>query len=81
MTRAIPNTNKIGSYIHCGLCLDELPSNESESASSYSQYSVGFTEQGLQVWCDRHNVNIMHIDFDGNSTDLCNKCYMEKNHD
>ena len=25
---------------------------------------VGWTNQGFQVWCTRHNTNVIHIDFD-----------------
>ena len=30
----------------------------------YSRYDVGFTMAGLQVWCRRHEINIVHIDFE-----------------
>jgi hypothetical protein len=53
----------IGAYIHCGLCLDELPAEE--SPQSFARLSVGFTRQGLQVWCVRHDCNVLHIDFEG----------------
>ncbi len=53
----------ITSYAHCGLCMRELP--DGESPSSYADYSVGFTKEGLQVFCNRHQVNIIHIDFQG----------------
>jgi hypothetical protein len=26
---------------------------------------VGFTDWGVQVWCRRHKVNVVHIDFQG----------------
>lgn len=26
---------------------------------------VSFTDVGLQVWCLRHNCNVIHIDFEG----------------
>lgn len=29
------------------------------------RYNVGFTEIGLQIWCRRHEVNVAHIDFQG----------------
>ena len=61
--KEIPNTNKIGTFLHCRLCLAELPDNE--SPESYARYSIGYTEIGLQIWCTRHNCNIIHIDFAG----------------
>ena len=30
-----------------------------------SRYHIGWTRWGLQVWCPVHEVNIMHIDFEG----------------
>ena len=35
-----------------------------ESQMSYSRFEVGWTNQGFQVWCTRHNINVIHIDFD-----------------
>jgi hypothetical protein len=50
-------------FVHCRKCLAELPSGQ--SPQDYRRYSVGFTKKGLQVWCDRHDCNIVHIDFEG----------------
>jgi len=61
--QVVSNKLKIGVYCHCAKCLKELPSGE--SAQSYSRYSVGWTELGLQVWCNRHNANVMNVDFEG----------------
>lgn len=56
----------ITSYIHCSRCIDEwLASDRSVSPADYSRTQSGFTELGLQVWCNRHNVNVVHIDFQG----------------
>jgi hypothetical protein len=63
MSRKIPATNEILTYAHCGQCLDSLPKNE--SPASYARLSVGFTEIGLQIWCERHNMNVLSIDFEG----------------
>ena len=58
----LPNANNIEQYLHCKLCMDEL--TEDESPKSYARYGVGWTRDGLQVWCERHDVNIIHIDFE-----------------
>lgn len=55
--------NLIEQYAHCGLCLDERPNNV--SPRDWAQLEVGFTDIGLQVWCKRHECNVMHIDFEG----------------
>jgi hypothetical protein len=63
MSRKIPATNSIGLYFHCGRCLGVKP--KEVSPSDYSRIEVGWTKLGLQVWCKRCNVNVVHIDFEG----------------
>jgi hypothetical protein len=65
--RPIPNTNKIGMFLHCGLCLDEWKAGKAsgQSPGSYQRVNVGYTQQGIQVWCTRHDCNVIHIDFAG----------------
>ena len=62
-TKDIPNTNEIVSYMHCGNCLGDKPSDI--SPKDWSRTQAGFTEIGLQVWCNRCDMNIVHIDFQG----------------
>jgi hypothetical protein len=50
-------------YFHCGRCMDELP--DDTSPQEYSRLELGWTKLGLQVWCIRHDLNVMHIDFQG----------------
>lgn len=61
--RPIPNALDIVQYTHCGLCIAELPAGM--SPQDYRRYDVGMTPLGLQVWCTRHNANVVHIDFQG----------------
>lgn len=58
----IPNTLSIHKYFNCGKCMDELP--EGQSPQDYKRLDVGFTDLGLQVWCIRHDCNVVHINFD-----------------
>lgn len=55
-------------FIHCGLCLDEWKRNieirTKQSPKDYQQIQAGWTKRGLQIWCKRHDCNIMHIDFE-----------------
>lgn len=62
-TRPIGNANEIQMYTHCAICLREVPSDT--SAAEYARLNVGLTPQGVQVWCVRHDANVMHIDFQG----------------
>ena len=60
--------NNIKNQIVCAKCeaeyIAEKPINT--SLQEYSLLDVGFTDVGLQVWCRRHNVNVVHVDFGGN---------------
>ena len=52
--------NEIGGFFHCKECLKQFID------SPYRQHiEVGWTKKGFQVWCKRHNTNIVHIDFKG----------------
>lgn len=57
-----PN-REIQMFFHCKECMNELP--EKTSPQDYQQLEVGWTDEGLQVWCRRHDLNIIHIDFEG----------------
>lgn len=65
---------KILSYFHCGKCLNDLSEESitdfrgrsvdfdpSVSPVRYSKLSVGATEEGIQIWCDRHDCEVGHI--------------------
>ena len=62
------NENNIELYLHCGKCIKEYQSDESLrktiSPKDYARIQAGWTKQGLQVWCNRHDCNIIHIDFE-----------------
>ena len=60
-----PATNEIQMNMHCKVCLASLPSGE--SPASWARLTVGFTRWGIQVWCERHDINVMHVDFEGKS--------------
>ncbi len=55
--------NEIRMYLHCAECLDELPVGE--SPKSWARLNVGWTVLGIQVWCVRHEKNVLHVDFEG----------------
>lgn len=50
-------------YIHCAMCCEEVP--EGVSMQEYALEEVGLTKVGIQIWCRRHNANILHLDFEG----------------
>lgn len=51
--------NKIVTFAHCGRCLQELP--KGESPRSFASLEVGMTPTGVQVWCKRHELNVVDI--------------------
>lgn len=59
----IPNTLGIQAYMHCSRCLKERP--DGVAPKDWAKLSIGFTNEGLQVWCNRHNINVMHVHFEG----------------
>jgi hypothetical protein len=54
-------------FFHCRECLEEWKASEApgQSPATYARLSVGFTALGLQVVCARHDLNVVHIDFEG----------------
>lgn len=54
--RPFTASKSIQLFMHCAKCLHQrLP----------QRLEVGWTEQGLQVWCKNHECNVVHIDFEG----------------
>lgn len=55
--------NEIGLYMHCRRCLEEIP--DGVSPRDWQQTETGWTDLGFQVWCKRHECNVIHMDFEG----------------
>ncbi len=60
--------NDIKEPVICETCFKEYETfqNPDIALRDYVKIDVGFTRIGIQVWCQRHNKNICHIDFEGN---------------
>lgn len=58
-----PREPKIVTYLHCALCCEDVP--EGMSMQEYAMMEVGFTVEGIQIWCRRHNASVVHLDFEG----------------
>ena len=58
----------ITSYVACTKCAADVETlKPPQSMQQYAQIDAGFTDWGVQIWCRRHKVNIVHIDFLGQS--------------
>jgi len=60
-------TYSITQPVVCNRCLEEFQSGATDAASlrDYTVLDVGFTDIGIQVWCRRHEANVVHVDFGG----------------
>lgn len=59
----IPVDKRIQTFFHCTKCLKQMPENESRE--TWGRFQIGMTPEGFQVWCARHQHNIIHIHFEG----------------
>ena len=59
----ISNKLEIKMYLHCAKSLEEKP--DDIAPVDWAKTKIGWTEQGIQLWCERHNTNVMHMDFEG----------------
>ena len=57
------NSPEIKAYLHCKLCMGEIP--DTTCPADWARLNVGWTKKGLQVWCERHNENVINLDFLG----------------
>ena len=64
--------NQIKEPIVCVKCSDEFMTGQTDAKSlqDYSRIDVGFTERGIQLWCQRHQINICHINFNGQKPEV-----------
>jgi hypothetical protein len=64
MPRTVSVAESIRGYVHCAKCLREQPAS-GQSPRDFARLNFGFTDEGIQVWCVRHDCNVIHIDFEG----------------
>ena len=68
--------NRIKEPVVCQKCFDEFAQGLTDygSLQQYAALDVGFTDQGIQIWCRRHDVNVCHVDFGGMALDVDFRC-------
>ena len=58
--------NYIYRFMHCSLCISELPPET--SPREYAHNEVGILRNGdIQVWCIRHEKNVVIFDMEASS--------------
>jgi hypothetical protein len=72
--------NQIKETIVCVKCSDEFMtgSTDAKSLQDYSKIDAGFTDRGIQLWCQRHQINVCHIDFEVKKLDFDFRCLEKK---
>tara|TARA_R110000782_G_scaffold206636_2_gene295187 strand:- start:413 stop:679 length:267 start_codon:yes stop_codon:yes gene_type:complete len=63
--RFVPIKNDIMGVMHCKKCLDEKPNGDREDHADYAQLDIGWTPEGIQVWCRRHDTNVLILTLKG----------------
>jgi hypothetical protein len=58
------HTNRIKQFMHCSKCIEEIP--DGISPRDFLRIEMGFTKEGIQIWCVRHEENIADFDLMGN---------------
>jgi len=66
-TQEEKQTPDIISYIHCRDCMTDWAelkdAGTGMSPAEFQDNEVGFTPTGVQVWCRRHDKNVISFDF------------------
>ena len=66
--------------IVCSRCADDVAEGRAGpvSMAEYMRLDVGFSAKGLQVWCRRHEANVVHIDFEGRELPTDFRCILRR---
>ena len=63
MEERIPAKSCIKMYFNCGNCLDNRPAGI--TPAEWVRLEAGLTPAGLQIRCQRCDMNLIHVDFEG----------------
>lgn len=60
------SSKEISAFIHCKQCLEEVKAADWKfSPAEHARFEIGWSARGMQVWCRRHDINVIHVDFEG----------------
>lgn len=51
--------SRIITFFHCAECRRQLPINE--SMEKWTRFNAGLTSTGIEVWCVRHRMLVVHV--------------------
>ena len=71
---------QIRQHVISAKCEEEFQTGSTDSSSlqNYTKLDVGFTDIGIQVWCRRHDANVVHINFNGQKLEADFQCLEPK---
>jgi len=71
---------RIREPVVCAKCAEEVANGAAGAVSmrEYGRLEMGFTERGLQVWCLRHDLNVLHLDFAGERLEADFRCFEKR---
>ena len=66
--------------IVCSRCADDVTYGRvgEVSMAEYMRLDVGYSSVGIQVWCRRHDANVVHIDFEGQDPPADFRCIQKR---
>ena len=72
--------NNIKQPIICADCEKEFVNKRAPKGSlqDFTKVDVGLTDFGVQIWCQRHQQNICHFDFEGVQIKADFRCLTKK---
>ena len=58
---------QIDQHIICANCEEEFQAGSTDISSlqNYTKLCIRFPDFGIQVWCRRHDANVVHVNFNG----------------
>ena len=71
------SNNEIQMYLHCKECITDFH-NKKYAIGWNRKYAIGWTKVGIQVWCETHNINMIHINFEGQQHPTVTYCKPKK---
>ena len=74
---------QINQHVICAKCEEDFQAGSTDSSSlqDYTKLDVGFTDIGIQVWCRRHDANVVHVNFNGQKLEANFRCLEPKQKD